>query len=599
MRIPRTLNKLLRRIVLKFKKEFSSRNILITMYVLLAITVFYHAYYAKRIIPGVKVGSVYVGGMGYDAAFEALRAGEEDKVLDLVFKYEDREFPITSEDIGFAYDWDSSVGRAFEVGRTGNIFVDTKDKAAGLFKTLYVGAFYDYEDEYLQTKFLVIRGELNESAESARLILEGGGLQIIPSSEGRRVDTDALYNITVESFDRMSFGSKKLIVEKVAPEVSEENILSVLSEVESLVAEGTVVSHEDEVWTLSPEQKLDLISFDRGGEEHEKLEDREKTKLALNEAKFGAFLEMLEQEVNELPRGQVTEAEDSRVADFEIIREGKEINVEQFKKDFNEALFRGALSMEIPIKTISGPDSEDRYGIFALLGEGSSKFAGSIPARIHNLTLAADRTNGVLVAPGSVYSLNKSIGDISGETGFDTAWIISGGRTVLGTGGGVCQVSTTVFRAVLNSGLPVVMRYPHDYRVHYYEEDGAVGFDAAIFQPSIDFRFKNDTAGYILVQSSWDLNEQSLTFKLYGTPDNREVEISEPVISGVTPPPAALYQDDPSLPKGVVKQIDWSAWGSNVYFTRTVTRDGKTLYEDTFSSIYRPWQAVFLVGTGI
>jgi len=155
-----------------------------------------------------------------------------------------------------------------------------------------------------------------------------------------------------------------------------------------------------------------------------------------------------------------------------------------------------------------------------------------------------------------------------------------------------------MFRAILNAGLPVVVRHPHAYRVYYYEIESPIGIDASVYQPSLDLQFKNDTPNYVLVQSSWDLNEHSLVFRLYGTPDGRKVEISEPVVTNVTSAPPAEYRDDPSLPKGVTKQIDFAAGGANVVFTRQVTKDGEILYDDVFKTNYRPWKAVFLVGTG-
>jgi vancomycin resistance protein YoaR len=127
--------------------------------------------------------------------------------------------------------------------------------------------------------------------------------------------------------------------------------------------------------------------------------------------------------------------------------------------------------------------------------------------------------------------------------------------------------------------------------------DQPVGFDASIYQPSLDFSFKNDTPNYVLVQSSWNSESQNLYFKLYGTPDGRTVEITEPVVSNIVAPPEPHYQDDPTLPKGTVKQIDFEAWGASSRFSRTVSRGGEVIYEDTFSSTYQPWRAVYLVGT--
>ncbi|MCL5435361.1 MAG: VanW family protein [Patescibacteria group bacterium] len=242
-------------------------------------------------------------------------------------------------------------------------------------------------------------------------------------------------------------------------------------------------------------------------------------------------------------------------------------------------------------------DKANDLGIKELIGEGHSLFFHSIPSRIHNVALGASRLNGVLVAPGEVFSFDKALGDVSAFTGYQQAYVIQNGKTVLGDGGGICQVSTTFFRALLNAGLPIVERNAHAYRVGYYEEDSPPGLDATIFVPSVDLKFKNDTGNYILIQSQVDLDNLSLAFYLYGTKDGRQVSMTKPVVSNITPAPPDLYQDDPTLPKGQIKQTDFAAAGADVYFTRTVTKNGKQIIYDKFVSNYRPWQAIYLRGT--
>lgn len=242
-------------------------------------------------------------------------------------------------------------------------------------------------------------------------------------------------------------------------------------------------------------------------------------------------------------------------------------------------------------------EDSNSFGIKEIIGSGSSKFHGSIPGRIHNVNLAASRINGHLIPPGETFSFNDTLGDISAATGFQPAYIIKEGRTVLGDGGGVCQVSTTLFRAALNTGLPIVERHAHAYRVHYYEEESPVGIDATVFAPSYDLKFKNDSANYILIQTKIDLNNLSLVFDFYGTRDSRKITMTKPIMLSQSPPPPDLYQDDPTLPKGVVKQVDWSAWGAKTTFDYQVEKDGITTAKDTFFSNFRPWQAVFLRGT--
>lgn len=269
----------------------------------------------------------------------------------------------------------------------------------------------------------------------------------------------------------------------------------------------------------------------------------------------------------------------------------------------------GALSssvnttIEIPLvaiapTTTNGEVSAESLGVKERIGRGISRYRGSIASRKHNIKITAGRLDGVLIKPGDTFSFNDTVGDVSKETGYKEAYVIKDGRTVLGDGGGVCQDSTTLFRAVLAAGLPVVERRAHSYRVGYYEQDSSPGFDATVFAPTTDFKFKNDTPASILIQATADHTTDTLTIDLWGTSDGRTATTTKPVVTDVVPPPEDLYQDDPSLPSGQAKQVDWKAPGAKVTFTYTVTRSGEELFKKTFVSLYRPWQAVFLRGTG-
>ena len=134
--------------------------------------------------------------------------------------------------------------------------------------------------------------------------------------------------------------------------------------------------------------------------------------------------------------------------------------------------------------------------------------------------------------------------------------------------------------------------------MHYYEEAGfAAGLDATVYGPTYDLKFKNDTPTSILIQAKTDLTNLSLTFDLYGTNDGRKAQIINQKLWDVTAPPPDLYQDDPTLAKGVVKQVDFSAWGAKASFDYIVTRRDNTQTKTTFVSNYRSWQAVYLRGT--
>ncbi len=297
--------------------------------------------------------------------------------------------------------------------------------------------------------------------------------------------------------------------------------------------------------------------------------------------------------------------ESGRVISFRQEEKGQEIEDEKFIRDFDNLVQQ--LERHQENKTISlhvkvlQPEvtlaKANEFGIEELIAEGKSDFSHSIPERIHNVNLAASKFNGVLIPKDSVFSFNQTIGDISSLTGYKPAYIIKAGKTVLGDGGGVCQVSTTLFRAALNAGLPITERTAHAYRVGYYENDSKPGFDATVFAPSPDLKIKNDTSASILIQTEIDADKNLLYFRFYGKKDGRKVEVSPVTVYDVVPPLPEIRQDDPTLKKGVVKQVDFPAWGSKAAFTYKVTNKNTTTFEKKFLSVYRPWQAVYLVGT--
>jgi len=239
----------------------------------------------------------------------------------------------------------------------------------------------------------------------------------------------------------------------------------------------------------------------------------------------------------------------------------------------------------------------NNLGIKELLGVGVSKFKGSISSRIYNIKLASSRINSYLVAPGEIFSFNKALGDVSGLSGYKPAYVIKEGKTVLDDGGGICQVSTTLFRAVLNAGLPVVERTPHSYRVGYYEQGSDPGIDATVFSPSVDFKFRNDTPGHLLIQMLVDLSNYSLTTEIYGSDDGRISQVTKPIVQNVIAPGEDIYIEDSSLKKGVVRQIEYKAWGAKISFNYNVKNNGNIIYSKQFVSNYKPHQSVYLVGT--
>ncbi len=272
---------------------------------------------------------------------------------------------------------------------------------------------------------------------------------------------------------------------------------------------------------------------------------------------------------------------------------GYRFDAEAVRKAYRAALEAGKREFVLPVQFEQPkPSVHDLWqrGIVELVGEGRTSFAGSLPSRIHNIYLATSRFEGVQIPPGAVFSFNRTLGPVTPATGYQKAWVIRGDQTVWDVGGGVCQVCTTLFRAAYFAGLPIVERHPHSYQVGYYKP---TGLDATTAPPK-DLRFKNDTPGHLLIQTS--IQGENLIFRLFGTKD-REVTWRGPVILWRTPARPTRYVYDASLPAGYRRQIDFAAEGALVRVYRTVRLLQGETRQDVLESRYQAWGAVYVVGT--
>jgi len=288
---------------------------------------------------------------------------------------------------------------------------------------------------------------------------------------------------------------------------------------------------------------------------------------------------------------------------------GRVMDVEASIAAINEALLRGEHNVNL-IVAEQAPAVQDtatgaELGVVQLVAEQTTYFYGSSESRIQNIVTAAGEYHGLLVAPGETFSMGSVLGDVSLENGYAEALIIYGGRTIKGVGGGVCQVSTTLFRTVFMAGFPVVERYSHAYRVSYYEMDasGAVdnqyaGLDATVYFPLVDFKFKNDTSHWLLMETYVNVAARTLTWKIYSTDDGRSVTWETTGPMNTVPAPEPIFEENPELDANEIKQVDYAAEGADVTVTRTVWKDGLVYFTDRFQTHYEPWAAICQFGPG-
>ncbi|MHA0043807.1 VanW family protein [Deinococcus sp. PEB2-63] len=226
---------------------------------------------------------------------------------------------------------------------------------------------------------------------------------------------------------------------------------------------------------------------------------------------------------------------------------------------------------------------------------GESNFSGSPDFRVHNIRVGAARLHGQWTAPGGTLDFNALTGLVSAARGFRPGYVLAGGSLRLEDGGGICQVSTTLFRAALRAGLPIPERHAHSVQVAYY---GQPGLDAAVYAGSKNLRVRNGTGAPLLVQFRCDTRAGTLRADLFGRNDGRTVRVEGAPMSRVQMAPGPAFMRAPDLARGETRRIDMPAPGGVTLITRTVTRPGQATRTDRFRSEYRPWGGVIAVPPG-
>ncbi len=270
------------------------------------------------------------------------------------------------------------------------------------------------------------------------------------------------------------------------------------------------------------------------------------------------------------------------------------INEQQSRAFVLEAIKYNKTSARIVVqRSAPSRNVQDWYnkGIRYHFGGGESFFRGSSDFRVTNIIAGARQIDNTYIAAGATFDFNRDV-KISKELGFVDGYIIKGGILEKDIGGGICQVSTTVWRAAYNAGLPITQRNYHSYRVVYYDPPG---FEATVFSPYKNMKFRNDTEAPLFIQVTWYLRSQKLEMQFFGAKPDRRVSISRGYISNVRPPPATRFIADPTIRLGRAKRLSGAERGMNVSIYRTVRYNSGRVAKDTTFSSYVPWGELWAV----
>lgn len=558
--------------------------------------------YADRVLPGISVQGVSVARVERTALRATLASRYEAflrQPIDLTF--EDQHWQPTLQQMGVQFDADTAAEDVMAAGRRGDPITRLKELwslwRGGLDVAPRVVVDQGALVRYLQTLSAVVE----QPPRDAALSVAEGKVIGTPSNPGRQLLADATSTDIVHALQLLRPQTIALRTRELAPAIDDTALAEAQKTATTLLNGPINLVQGERNWLWEPKRIAELIKL----EPHDR-----KLFVGIDPDRLSQMVERLAVQVDTgsaEPRvrfngGALTIAKDG--ATGWSLRKDDTVRAISETLSLNQNITR---TLALPVAEIQPqvrPETLQSLGIKELIGEGKSSFVGSAAYRITNIKAGAARMDGVLIPPDSEFSFNTQLGEVDDAHGFVEGYAVVGNRTQLEWGGGVCQDSTTVFRAAFWAGLPITERYAHPFYISWYDRfglgsygDGA-GLDAAIFTGVNDMKFLNNTGHWILMQTTVDEANQVLTVRLYGTKD-REVEMSGPEISNEVPAPSKpLYVDDPTRPAGTVYQSDVARGGRDIVVYRTVTINGVRGQPEQFTTRFKSWPNVFVRGTG-
>lgn len=574
----------------------------------------YQAQHDGRIFTGVYVDRINLSGLKPDEARAALDEAfpypQQGEIV-LTDSLTGKQWKFTPGELGMGYDLDQTITEAFDVGRSGSPL----ERMSAMFQSWYYGRYLSpiivYDEGKLVEAVDSVGTAVNESAVDANIFYDGERVDYATGQPGRVLDKPHLQAELETALIEFRSADIELLVHDIYPALFEdEEVAAQLDQIMSgpmtLYLPEPLDENDLQPVELSLEElagwlRVDVVEDENGELHHEVLVDE------------NALRHWLRQYETALYRDPVGARfyfnDDTR----ELVLVAPHVNGRSLNLDATAERFMQQLAtpnraapfvVDEIVPTVSSDATAVELGVTELITETTTWFRGSSDARKHNIARAAANFFGIVIAPGEEFSFNKYLGRISEADGYEEGLIIVGGRTIKGIGGGVCQVSTTLYQAAFMGGYPITERWPHGYMLGYYNDGQGPGMDATVFSPIVDLKFINNTPHHLLIENYYNEEFEALTFKFYSTSMGRQVVKSEPVFENVRPAPAAPAEDiwelDEDLEPGTVTQIDWATEGADVSVQRTVyNADGEVIIDETVISNYIPYPNVYHYGPGV
>jgi vancomycin resistance protein YoaR len=561
----------------------------------------FERYQTERIYPGVWVWGTDMSGLSLEEATAALEDSLELGTMQVTLRGPDRSWGIRPTDLGIRLHSEATLAPAYTLGREGTWSDDLATQVHLLIEGKNLPPVAVYDEQTARRYLKVLAEEIYIPPTDASLSLDGTTPVVNPAQPGRYLDIEATLEALSPAVITLRPVTVHLVVHEIPPPIA--NAEPARAEAQTLL-DGPVtltLAHPREgdpgPWVIMPEQLATmLVVHAEGGELH----------AALNEDALRVYVAGIAPSLEVGPvdaRFQYNKTTGQLEPTSPSI-EGRTTDVGASTIRIVQELAAGNRYISLVMLPVPPryPDTAtaEEIGVTDLVAEGESYFIGSPAGRDHNIRLAATKFHGVVVAPGETFSFNHYLGPVTEEEGYDESFITAGEELQMGIGGGICQVSTTAFRAAFWGGYPIVERWYHYQRVGYYElRGGGVGMDATVYSPHVDLKFVNDRPYPLLVQTEVGEETHRLVFRFYSTDDGRRVEMEGPEVTGEMEPGPPIYSLDEEMAPGTV--VKWqSAVGG---LTATVVRevygvDENLISRDVFVSKYAPRSAAYHYGPG-
>jgi vancomycin resistance protein YoaR len=576
--------------------------IVFSLFILLIGSVLgFEARYADRIYPGVSIWGTDVGGMRPGGAALSLdtRAWLEEPLVRI--HGTDRSWDVRPYDLGLRLEPSSTLAQAYQLGRessrTGGLLSHLELLALGA----NLPPIVTYHEAETRHYLEALAEELFIAPTDAKLSFEGTTPVATQSGSGRRLDVDATLKSLSRAVIQLEPVEVPLMLEEIPPTIKDAEPARV--EAERLLNGSLTLTVADPregdpgPWVIQPEELVNMVEVRTEDRVLHAVLDRDALRLYLEKLAPALEIEPVS------ARFHFNEAA-QQLEPITASQEGRALDVVGSVDRIVEALDAGERFTSLALRAIPAryPDtaSAEELGIVDLVATGESYFIGSPSGRDHNIRLAATKFDGVVIPPNETFSFNHYLGEVTAEAGYDESYITAGEQLAMGVGGGICQVSTTAFRAAFWGGYPITERWYHSQRVGYYElHGGGVGMDATVYSPHVDLKFVNDRSAPLLIETEVGEATHRLVFRFYSTDDGRRVEKEGPVVTNEAEPGPPIYELDEDLAPGTVTKWQSAVGGLTATIERWVyDAGGDVLHHDTFVSKYEPRRAAYHYGPG-